>query len=123
RWMVAHGLVPGELTRPRLMEFLSARRTAGYTCWLSERGLRPLVPYLVELRAIPASEPRVGESPADRLLDAYGRYLVAERGVTMATVAGYRAAVRPFLQQHLRGDRSKLGDLDAAGVTSFVLHA
>jgi integrase/recombinase XerD len=123
RWMVAQGLVPVELTRPRLMEFLAARRDAGYTCWLSERGLRPLVAYLVGLGAMPMLEPAAGESPADRLLEAFGRYLVAERGVTMATVAGYRAAVRPFLEQRVRGDRLELGGLKAADVTRFVLRA
>jgi site-specific recombinase XerD len=123
RWMVAQGLAPVEMTRLRLVEFLAARRNAGYTCWLSERGLRPLVAHLVGLGAMPTLEPAVGESPADRLLEAYSRYLVAERGVTMATVAGYRAAVRPFLEQRVRGDRLQLGGLDAASVTSFVLRA
>src|SRR5262245_59080988 len=109
RWMSVQGLVPTELTRVRLTEFLAARRSAGYTCWLSERGLRPLVAYLVELRAMPTPELALGESPTDHLLDAYGRYLVTERGVRTATVAGYRAAVRPFLEQRVRGDRLELG--------------
>jgi|SRR5437879_3001842 len=123
RWMAAQGVVPVGLTRLRLAEFLSSRRHAGYTCWLSERGLRPLVAYLVGLGAMPKLEPAVGESPAERLLDAYGRYLVVERGVTMATVAGYRAAVRPFLEQRLRGHRLELEELDTAEVTRFVLRA
>ena len=123
RWMVAQQLVTGELKRLRLLEFLSARRKAGYTCWLSERGLKPLVVYLVGLGAMPTLEPAVGASPADHLLEAYGRYLVAERGVTMVTVAGYRAAVRPFLDRHIRGDRLELEELDTAEVTSFVLGA
>jgi integrase/recombinase XerD len=42
RWLVARGLTLRELTRPRLVEFLAARREAGYTCWLSELGLAPL---------------------------------------------------------------------------------
>ena len=123
RWMAAQGLVPTELTRRRLTQFLAARRDEGYTCWLSERGLRPLVTYLVGLEAMPTPEPAAGETPVERLLDAYGRYLVAERGVTMATVAGYRAAVRPFLERRARGDRLELEGLDAADITNFVLRA
>lgn len=46
RWMASQGPVPAELTRERLLRFLSARRSAGYICRLSERGLPPLVPYL-----------------------------------------------------------------------------
>src|SRR5262249_14022420 len=83
-WMVARGVVPGELTRTLLVEFLAARREAGYTCWLSELGLVPLVGYLVSVGAMAALERPVKESVVDRLLEAYGRYLVAERGVTPA---------------------------------------
>jgi len=72
---------------------------------------------------MPTPGPAVGESPVDRLLDAYGRYLVAERGVTTATIASYSAAVRPFLEQRARGDRLELEGLDAADITNFVLRA
>ena len=40
RWMVLQSLEPAELTRPRLMQFVTARREAGYRNWRSERGLR-----------------------------------------------------------------------------------
>jgi len=123
RWMVARGVVPGELTRPRLVEFLAARREAGYTCWLSEHGLVPLVGYLVSVGAMAALERPAKESVVDRLLEAYARYLVAERGVTPATVAGYRSAVRPFLEQRVRRDQLELGSLVAADITRFVLRA
>src|SRR5437016_2809785 len=79
RWLMAQGLVPSELTQARLVEFLAARREAGYTCWLSERGLRPLVDYLVSVGAMPAPERPAKESPVERLLDAYGRHLFSER--------------------------------------------
>lgn len=121
RWTAAQGLGLSELTQSRLTEFLAARRSAGYTCWLSERGLAPLVGYLVGVGAMPAPERPAKESPVDRLLEAYGHYLIAERGVTMTTVAGYQAAVRPFLEQRARADRLELGSLVAADVTSFVL--
>ena len=123
RWMATQGLVSSELTRPRLMQFLGERRSAGCRYWVSERGLRPLVAYLVGSGAIPAPELALEESPVDHLLKAYGRYLVAERGVTMATIAGYRAAVRPFLEQHVHGNGLELGELGTADVTSFVLRA
>jgi site-specific recombinase XerD len=123
RWLVAQGLVLKELTRVRLVEFLAARREAGYTCWLSELGLAPLVGYLVSRGAMPAPERPAKESLVDRLLEAYGRYLVAERGVTMGTVAGYQAAVRPFLEQRVRAGGLELGGLVAADISKFVLRA
>jgi integrase/recombinase XerD len=90
RWLVARGLVLGELTRAQLVEFLAARREAGYTGWLSEHGLAPLVAHLVRVGAMPAPERPAKESVVDQLLETYGRYLVTERGVTLGTVAGYR---------------------------------
>jgi site-specific recombinase XerD len=123
RWLVAQELLLSELTQARLVEFLAARREAGYTCWLSELGLAPLVGYLVSLGAMPAPERPAKESVVDRLLETYSRYLVAERGVTMGTVAGYRSAVRPFLEERVRGGRLELWSLVAADVTRFVLGA
>ena len=123
RWMAEQGFVPVELTRVRLEQFLDARRDAGYTCWLSERGLRPLVTYLVGSRAMPALEAELRDSPVERLLDAYGRHLLIERGIKTTTITGYRSAVRPFLEQRVRGDRLELGGLKAADVTRFMLRA
>jgi integrase/recombinase XerD len=123
RWMAARGLVPAELTRVRLEQFLAARREAGYTYWRSERGLRPLVTYLTGSGAMPALEPVGTESPVERLLDAYSRHLVTERGIKTTTIAGYRSAVRGFLEQRVHGDRLELGGLKAADITRFVLRA
>ena len=70
---------------------------------------------------MPEPESATDESPVGRLLAAFGQYLVAERGVTKGTIAGYTAAVRPFLKQRIRGGRLELGKLEAADVTRFVL--
>ena len=43
RWMSAGSLEPEDLDDAVLERFLEARRRAGYTCWRSSRGLRPLV--------------------------------------------------------------------------------
>lgn len=123
RWLAAQGLVISELTSARLGEFLTARREAGYTGWLSEHGLTPLVNYLVSVRAMPVPERSANESPVERVLEAYGGYLATERGVTKQTVAGYRAAVRPFLEQHVHAGRLELEGLAAADVARFVLRA
>lgn len=123
RWLVAQDLALTELTRARLLEFLAARREAGYTCWLSEIGLAPLVGHLVRMGAMPAPKPPASELVVDRLLEAYGHYLVTERGVTATTVAGYRSLVRPFVEQRVRAGRLELSGLVAADVSRFVLRA
>src|ERR1017187_1244305 len=53
RWLEDRGLAPGELTGQRVQEFLAARRAAGYTCRLSERGLAPLLDCLRGLGVVP----------------------------------------------------------------------
>src|SRR5258708_38709564 len=103
-WMGSQGVGPTELG-PRLMRFLAARRSAGHTRWVSERGLRSLVGYLVRSGQMPAPEAAVGESPTDRPLDAYGHYLAGERGLTTGTVAGYPGAVRPVGEERVHGAR------------------
>lgn len=123
RWLGTEGLVPGELTHPRLLQFLAVRRGQGHTRWVSERGLRRLVDYLVARGVMPSLERTAGNSPVDRLLEAFGRYLAGERGVTKGTVAGYQAAVRPFLEHRSCAGQLELEILVASDVTSFVLRA
>jgi site-specific recombinase XerD len=112
RWAEGRGLCPGDLTGERLGEFLAARREAGYTCWLSERGLAPLVSFLRGLGAVPAAEP-----PAlPGVLGRYRAYLETERGLAASTVGYFTAEARGFLA----GREDRLAGLDAAEVTGFV---
>jgi integrase/recombinase XerD len=116
RWMEGCGLGPGELTGKRLGEFLAARRDAGYTCWLSERGLAPLTAFLRGLGVVPAAEPAASEEAADVLLGRYRAYLEAERGLAASTVRYCTDEARGFLA----GRERRLADLDAAEVSGFV---
>jgi len=116
RWMEGCGLGPGELTGKRLGEFLAARRDAGYTCWLSERGMAPLTAFLRGLGAVPAAEPAASEEAADVLLGRYRAYLEAERGLAASTVRCCTDEARGFLA----GRERRLADLDAAEVSGFV---
>src|SRR5580704_7990240 len=53
RWLQAQQLQAGEFTPERAELFLRARRAEGYTCWLSERGLAPLLGYLRGAGVVP----------------------------------------------------------------------
>src|SRR3954451_5000696 len=57
RWLAAEGLGAAELTPALGDVFLTTRRAAGYTLWLSRRGLKPLMEYLRELGAVPPPGP------------------------------------------------------------------
>jgi integrase/recombinase XerD len=116
RWMEGRGLGPGELTGERLGEFLAARRQAGYTCWLSERGLAPLAAFLRGLGVVPAAGPAAPAGAAGVLVGRYRVYLESERGLAASTVRYCTDEARGFLA----GREDRLAALDAAEVSGFV---
>jgi integrase/recombinase XerD len=116
RWMEGRGLGPGELTGELLGEFLAARREAGYTCWLSERGLAPLTAFLRGAGVVPAAVPAAPAGAVDMLLGRYRAYLETERGLAAGTVRHCTDQARGFLA----GRAGRLGELDAAEVSGFV---
>jgi integrase/recombinase XerD len=101
RWLAAEGLGAAELTPAVGDAFLTARRLAGYTLWLSRKALRPLLEYLRELGAVRPA-PIVVPTPTEALLERYREYLTSERGLARSTSRGYIDMVRPFLRT-LRG--------------------
>lgn len=121
RWLEGNELEAAELTPVRVGEFLRARRSLGYSCWLSERGVAPLLDYLRKLEVAPQSAPRVAKSPLEELLAAYRSYLVRERGLTKATVDRYQRIARLFLAARSDLTAVHLEDLGAAEVTEFAL--
>lgn len=116
RWMDGRGLGPGELTGERLGEFLAARREAGYTCWLSERGLAPLTAFLRGAGAVPAAVPAAPAGAVDVLVSRYRAYLETERGLAAGTVRYCTDQARGFLT----GRADRLAALSAAEVSGFV---
>lgn len=116
RWMQGGGLGPGELTGERLGEFLAARREAGYTCWLSERGLAPLAAFLRGLGVVPAAVPAAPAGAVDVLVGRYRVYLETERGLAASTVRYCTDEARGFLT----GREDRLAGLGAAEVSGFV---
>jgi site-specific recombinase XerD len=116
RWMQDRGVVPAELTGQRVREFLAARRGAGYTSRVSERGLAPLLGFLRDLGAVPGPDRPVPVTAADVLLDRYGGYLAGERGLAASTIRYYLEEARGFLA----GREGRLAGLAAAEVSGFV---
>ena len=120
RWLAAGGLDAAGLTPQVADRFLAARRTAGYTLYLSPKALVPLLEYLRRLGVVPPPPPEP-ETPVEALLGRYRRYLVSERGLARETARGYVDSVRPFLAGRERAGRLDLVSLTAAEVTAFVL--
>ncbi|MGH7733853.1 MAG: tyrosine-type recombinase/integrase, partial [Gemmatimonadales bacterium] len=102
-----------------MAEFLSARRSAGYTLWLSEKGVAPLLSYLRSVGVAPAPEPPVAVALADRVLEEFRSYLVCERGLAPGTVAADLHVARLFLATRGHADLG-LEVLTPADVVAFV---
>jgi site-specific recombinase XerD len=120
RWLNDEEIDVEGLNWPTARRYLEARRAGGYTCWLSDRALGPILDYLIAKGAVlwPVPAPLSG---TDELLERYRSYLLVERGLVEATANYYEAVARRFL-----GATDPGGDLDfsrcsASDVTTFVL--
>jgi integrase/recombinase XerD len=119
RWLDAEGLDLANLTPPEMERFLVARREAGYTMWLSAKGVAPLVGYLRDVGAVPLAEPVIAVTPAERCLATFRTYLLDERGLAEGTVvadvhvAGLFLATRPV-------EDLRLDEVTPAEVVAFV---
>lgn len=118
-WLLEEGLSVGSLTTERASQFIARRRAKGYRTWVSERSVRLPMEYLWSVGALPAPVAEV-DGPVDALVDAYGRYLVRERGLAATTVRDYSAIARSFLSSGGGSDVVDLGGLVAGDVTAFV---
>jgi integrase/recombinase XerD len=119
RWLESKGLRPEHLTHELVLQFLSARRAAGYSLWLSEKGVAPLLTYLRGLGVVPVAEPPVAAAPADRVLGEFRSYLVHERGLAPGTVAADVHVARLFIAARARPGLGLEG-LTPADVVAFV---
>jgi len=122
RWMSGEGVEADGLTPAVIEAFLVARRSAGYTLWLSPKALVPLMAHLRGAGAAPLLLAPV-LSPLEVLLARFSAYLLTERGVGRPTAEGYVHMVRPFLAERAVGGDVDLEGLTAASVTGFVLAA
>ena len=121
RWLAGQGLGVGDLTPSRVREFLVARRSAGYTLWLSPKGVAPLLAHLRRLGVVPVPYPYVATTPAEQLVERYRSYLVEERGLAPSTVESNLHVARLFLASRPQVTGLGLGQLTAAEVVRFVL--
>jgi integrase/recombinase XerD len=121
RWMQATGVATEALSGEELERFLTARRAAGYTNYLSPKALVPLVRYLRGLGVVPVAELRA-LSVVDALLGRYRAYLIGERGLAVVTAVVYADLVRPFVASRLEsGGWLDLAGLAPSDVLAFVL--
>lgn len=119
-WLGGAELGTPDLTVPVVEAYLAARRSAGYSAYLTPKALVPLLGYLRELGVTPVAGIAAPATPAEVLLDRYRCYLLAERGLREKVARGYVDSVRPFVAAHAGGGEAGLGVVAAGDVTAFM---
>lgn len=119
RWLESRGCGAGDLTGGQVEEFLVWQRAGGrHRCQWSRPGLICLQEVLRGLGVLALERPEPVDSPTDRLLARFERYLRLERGLAAGTVRGYLTHARGFLDGFASAE---LDGLTAADVTGAVL--
>lgn len=120
RWLDAESLDVAALTPPVVDVFLVARR-ACYRSLRSAKALEPLLSYLRRLGVSPTIAVDSVSAPVDVLVERFRRYLLAERGLTVAAARGYVDLIRPFVAGCVRVTGADLVALTPGEVTSFMV--
>ncbi len=119
-WLEAERLQASALTAARLERFLRARRAAGYTQWISMRGLAPMLDYLRGIEVIPPPTAPVARTAVEQFFERYRAYLGEQRGLVAATIWNYVHLVRGFVTR-CGGVGADFSGLKAEHVTEFVV--
>jgi site-specific recombinase XerD len=120
RWMGERGVDAAGLTPAVFEEFLAARRRSCGNPAVARRWSGVLRRFLRDEGVLAVSAPVQG-TEVEKLLVAFGGWLVTERGLAGETVRCYRGQARTFLAWVPEPISEALACLDAAAVTGFVL--
>ncbi len=123
RWLTAEGLLVGEWTGERVVEFGEVRRAAGRRRYVKARSFAPLVEFFVAeglVSLLPAPGP---VTALDELIESYRWWLVNERALAPRTVHRYVLTAGRFLsaRRDEAGSGSGVEGLCGADVSGFVL--
>jgi len=119
RWLKDNRLPLRNLSVERVAEFVKHRQDEGYTQFLTQHALGPLLGYLRGIGVVPkALLPRVPDTPVNRLLSEYEQYLAKERALEPSTIRLYVAFANRFVAERGNLDWRRL---EAAEVIDFVV--
>ena len=119
RWLAEEGVPSAALSEAVARRFARSVRVTG-RAGPTARAVEPVLGYLRGLGAVPLPEPRCQESPRQRLLAAYERYLTRDRSLSPATVTKYMHIATVFLAGLPDPFGEALAGLSAGQVIGFV---
>jgi len=121
RWLEQKKISLQQLDEQRIEQFRKTPRKPLRRQRQVQHTLTQLLHHLRRLRVVPDQQPPQAESPTDRLMRDYGRFLAQERGLSQVTLDNYLPAVRRFLR-HAFGTRTlRLDQLGASTINGFIL--
>ncbi len=121
RWLRDRKIEPQHLGQPQIEEFLRTRRRAGYTCWLSARGLSPMLEYLRAVGVVPQHPLALPTTEDAMLVQEYVEYLRAERALVETTIRYRNEVARDFLAaRQTTGVSRSLSNLKAEDIVRFI---
>ena len=122
-WLAERGMTADDIGAKTIGEFVAARRAAGYSSQLTGRSLAWMLDYL---RGLGAVRPAVaGPGPvtaAGQLVERFGVFLTAGRGLAGKTRGAHLASARRFLAACGRAGEGgpPVSTLTASDVTAFL---
>jgi site-specific recombinase XerD len=121
-WLAERGMTAGNIEAKTIGEFVAARRAAGYSSQLTGRSLAWMLDYLRGLGAVRAAAGPGPVTAAGQLLERFGAFLAAERGLAGKTRGAHLDSARRFLAACGRAgdDGLPVSTLTASEVTAFL---
>ena len=121
RWLEQNKINIEQLDEQRVKQFLKRQRKQLRRQRQVQHTLTQLLHHLRCLGVTPNQQPPQAESPTDRLLCDYERFLTQERGLSPTTLNNYGAVVRRFLSNAFGTKGLQLDRLVAKDINGFVL--
>ena len=122
-WLAERSLAADDVGAETIGEFVAARRAAGYTSQLTGQSLAWMLDYLRGLGAVPPAAAGTGPATAaGKLLERFGVFLAAGRGLAGKTRGAHLESARRFLAACGRAGEGgpPAGALTASDVTGFL---
>ena len=119
RWMERRDIAPSDLGSSAFAEFIDDCRQRGMRRVPTIRSLDPLLGFL-------RGQGVVGEQPSpssamEMLFADYPAWLVADRGLSEATIIRYEKLARRFLEQHGADGGIDVASLDGKRIVAFLI--
>ena len=101
RWLEQKQVRVEQLNERHIADFLVAQKKALRRQRQVRHTLAQLLQALRQLRITASPQPAEAQSPIDRLLRDYGRFLTQERGLSQTSLQTYLPVARHFLSEVL----------------------